>query len=69
MFLLKDCSIEWPWLTLRIFDFFFSGNWGVDLQAGSQFGYHLLFVILVAGILAAFLQVLILIFLLLQIWY
>lgn len=37
----------------------FSGNWGVDLQAGSQFGYHLLFVILVSGILAAFLQVLI----------
>ena len=36
----------------------FSGNWGVDLQAGSQFGYHLLFVILVSGILAAFLQVL-----------
>ena len=35
-----------------------SGNWGVDLQAGSQFGYHLLFVILVAGIFAAFLQVL-----------
>jgi hypothetical protein len=38
-----------------------SGNWGVDLQAGSQFGYHLLFVILVSGILAAFLQVIILI--------
>jgi len=36
----------------------FSGNWGVDLQAGSQFGYHLLFVILVSGIFAAFLQVL-----------
>ena len=41
--------------------YLFSGNWGVDLQAGSQFGYHLLFVILVSGILAAFLQVLIII--------
>ena len=37
----------------------FSGNWAVDLQAGSQFGYHLLFVILVSGIFATFLQVLI----------
>ena len=47
---------------LRNLIFFKSGNWGVDLQAGSQFGYHLLFVILVAGILAAFLQVLIVVF-------
>ena len=39
-----------------------SGNWGVDLQAGSQYGYHLLFVILISGILAAFLQVIISIF-------
>ncbi|KAF8817621.1 natural resistance-associated macrophage protein [Phlegmacium glaucopus] len=38
--------------------YFDPGNWGVDLQAGSQFGYHLLFVILIAGIFAAFLQVL-----------
>src|SRR5258708_35771671 len=34
-----------------------SGNWGVDLQAGSEFGYHLLFVVLLAGLFAAFLQV------------
>ena len=47
------------WLTFGIS---LSGNWGVDLQAGSQFGYHLLFVILVSGILAAFLQVLLIIF-------
>ena len=39
-----------------------SGSWGVDLQAGSQFGYHLLFVILVSGILATFLQVVIIFF-------
>ncbi len=34
-----------------------SGNWGVDLQAGSQFGYRLLFVVLLAGIFAIFFQV------------
>lgn len=34
-----------------------SGNWGVDLQAGSQYGYKLLFVVLLAGLFAAFLQV------------
>jgi hypothetical protein len=34
-----------------------SGNWGVDLQAGSQFGYRLLFVVLLAGLFAVFLQV------------
>lgn len=35
----------------------FRGNWGVDLQAGSQYGYRLLFVVLLAGIFAVFLQV------------
>jgi metal iron transporter len=40
------------------FDFDFdSGNWGVDLQAGSQFGYRLLFVVLLSGLFAVFLQV------------
>ncbi|THH26579.1 hypothetical protein EUX98_g7610 [Antrodiella citrinella] len=38
--------------------YFDPGNWGVDLQAGSQYGYKLLFVVLLAGIFAAFLQVL-----------
>ncbi|KAH9486175.1 Manganese transporter pdt1 [Psilocybe cubensis] len=38
--------------------YFDPGNWGVDLQAGSQFGYHLLFVVLLAGLFAVFLQVL-----------
>lgn len=38
-------------------DFGSRGNWGVDLQAGSQFGYKLLFVVLLAGIFAVFLQV------------
>ncbi|KAK7695123.1 hypothetical protein QCA50_002313 [Cerrena zonata] len=38
--------------------YFDPGNWGVDLQAGSQFGYKLLFVVLLAGLFAAFLQVL-----------
>jgi metal iron transporter len=33
------------------------GNWGVDLQAGSQFGYRLLFVVLLSGLFAVFLQV------------
>lgn len=35
----------------------FSGNWGVDLQAGSMFGYKLLFIVLLSGIFAVFLQV------------
>ncbi len=35
----------------------YSGNWGVDLQAGSQYGYKLLFVVLLSGIFAVFLQV------------
>ncbi|KAJ7255856.1 NRAMP family [Mycena haematopus] len=38
--------------------YFDPGNWGVDLQAGSQFGYRLLFVVLLAGLFAAFFQVL-----------
>ncbi|KAG6331720.1 hypothetical protein ID866_7370 [Astraeus odoratus] len=38
--------------------YFDPGNWGVDLQAGSQFGYTLLFCVLLAGLFAAFLQVL-----------
>ncbi|KAF9055749.1 natural resistance-associated macrophage protein-domain-containing protein [Panaeolus papilionaceus] len=38
--------------------YFDPGNWGVDLQAGSEFGYHLLFVVLLAGIFAVFLQIL-----------
>ncbi|KAH7930469.1 smf Mn2+ and Fe2+ transporter [Leucogyrophana mollusca] len=38
--------------------YFDPGNWGVDLQAGSQYGYKLLFVVLLSGLFAAFLQVL-----------
>ncbi|KAF8633553.1 hypothetical protein AX15_001353 [Amanita polypyramis BW_CC] len=38
--------------------YFDPGNWGVDLQAGSQFGYHLLFVVLLSGIIAVYLQIL-----------
>lgn len=38
--------------------YFDPGNWGVDLQAGSQFGYRLLFVVLLSGLFAVFLQVL-----------
>jgi hypothetical protein len=33
------------------------GNWAVDLQAGSDFGYKLLFVVLLAGFFAVILQV------------
>ena len=33
------------------------GNWGVDLQAGSEFGYKLLSVVLMAGLIAVFMQV------------
>ncbi|KLO20492.1 natural resistance-associated macrophage protein [Schizopora paradoxa] len=38
--------------------YFDPGNWSVDLQAGSQFGYKLLFVVLISGICAVFLQIL-----------
>ncbi|EGO05421.1 hypothetical protein SERLA73DRAFT_44261 [Serpula lacrymans var. lacrymans S7.3] len=38
--------------------YFDPGNWGVDLQAGSQYGYKLLFIVLISGLFAAFLQVL-----------
>lgn len=34
-----------------------SGNWAVDLQAGSEFGYKLLFVVLASGLFAVILQV------------
>ena len=34
-----------------------SGNWGVDLQAGSEYGYKLLFIVLVAGMFTILLQV------------
>jgi metal iron transporter len=39
--------------------FFFTsrGNWSVDLQAGSDYGYKLLFVVLLAGLFAVILQV------------
>ncbi|TFY58174.1 hypothetical protein EVJ58_g6582 [Rhodofomes roseus] len=36
--------------------YFDPGNWGVDLQAGSEFGYKLLFVVLLAGLIAVFMQ-------------
>jgi hypothetical protein len=39
------------------FQFYFRGNWGVDLAAGSDYGYKLLFVVLLAGLFAVFLQV------------
>ncbi|SJL11144.1 related to Manganese transporter pdt1 [Armillaria ostoyae] len=38
--------------------YFDPGNWGVDLQAGSSFGYRLLFVVLLSGLFAVFFQVL-----------
>ena len=34
-----------------------SGNWAVDLQAGSEFGYKLLFIVLLSGLFAVILQV------------
>ncbi|ESK81850.1 putative transporter of the nramp family [Moniliophthora roreri MCA 2997] len=36
--------------------YFDPGNWGVDLQAGSEYGYRLLFVVLLAGLFAVFFQ-------------
>ena len=40
------------------FAHYHSGNWGVDLKAGSEYGYRLLFVVLVAGLFAVYFQVL-----------
>lgn len=34
------------------------GNWATDLQAGSEFGYSLLFIVLLTGIFAVFIQIL-----------
>ncbi|KAN0127926.1 smf Mn2+ and Fe2+ transporter [Lactarius tabidus] len=36
--------------------YFDPGNWAVDLQAGSEFGYKLLFVVLLSGLFAVILQ-------------
>ncbi|KAL0569026.1 Manganese transporter smf1 [Marasmius crinis-equi] len=36
--------------------YFDPGNWGVDLEAGSQYGYRLLFVVLLAGLFAVLFQ-------------
>jgi len=33
------------------------GNWATDLQAGSEFGYKLLFIVLLSGLFAILLQV------------
>ncbi|KDQ62894.1 hypothetical protein JAAARDRAFT_28865 [Jaapia argillacea MUCL 33604] len=38
--------------------YFDPGNWGVDLQAGSQYGYKLLFIVLLSGLFAVFFQAL-----------
>ncbi|KZT08789.1 Nramp-domain-containing protein [Laetiporus sulphureus 93-53] len=38
--------------------YFDPGNWGTDLQSGSEFGYKLLFVVLFAGLIAVYMQVL-----------
>ncbi|KIY53634.1 putative transporter of the NRAMP family [Fistulina hepatica ATCC 64428] len=37
--------------------YFDPGNWSVDLDAGSQYGYRMLFVVLISGIIAVYLQV------------
>jgi hypothetical protein len=62
------CSVAYfdPYLSL-LFPFFLQclnvcfftsrGNWSVDLQAGSDYGYKLLFVVLLSGIFAVILQV------------
>ncbi len=34
------------------------GNWATDLQAGSEFGYSLLFIVLLTGMFAVFIQIL-----------
>lgn len=54
-------SVRWTPTSLRTGYLSYSphsGNWGTDLQSGSQFGYKLLFVVLVSGLIAVYLQVL-----------
>ena len=51
------CLVSWPFFHSLSVAFASRGNWGVDLQAGSDFGYKLLFVVLLAGIFAVILQV------------
>ena len=50
-------SVSLFWLTFSPTNGFARGNWGVDLQAGSEYGYKLLFVVLLAGLFAVLLQV------------
>lgn len=59
-------SVPWPTLTresrlppplANLLKLDCRGNWGVDLQAGSEYGYRLLFIVLLSGISAVFLQV------------
>ncbi|GBE77581.1 Manganese transporter SMF1 [Sparassis crispa] len=38
--------------------YFDPGNWGADLQAGSEYGYKLLFVVLLSGLFAIYMQIL-----------
>ncbi|KAI0275202.1 natural resistance-associated macrophage protein [Gloeopeniophorella convolvens] len=59
----KCCSAVWTYVTkhagigiICAVAYFDPGNWGVDLQAGSQYGYKLLFVVLLAGLFAVVLQ-------------
>jgi len=59
------CSVAYfdPYVSFTSFfsvvraHFILRGNWSVDLQAGSDYGYTLLFVILLAGLFAVVLQV------------
>lgn len=56
-FLLQQAKYIGPGITMSV-AYCDPGNWATDLQAGSQFGYPLLFVILLTGIFGIILQVL-----------
>lgn len=56
-FLLQQARYIGPGITMSV-AYCDPGNWATDLQAGSQFGYPLLFVILLTGIFGIILQVL-----------
>ena len=54
---IRTSSPRFPSLLRTYLGFDCRGNWSVDLQAGSDYGYKLLFIVLLSGVFAVILQV------------
>lgn len=52
----ESFTFSWFHLTTVLFHSLDPGNWATNISAGSQFGYRLLFIILVSNVIALFLQ-------------